>query len=144
MTLGSSLEWRYIDRSARKKNGLLLDDWVLCRIYEKKEAVEKQTHAHRKPTHMRFNQPKSRMQSPPVTNMLCFDMSDSLPSLSEHVLSPDFTCEREVESRPRWELGWEMAPEVLFNNIDATAGGEWCSPLSPGLRDALQDMFMLF
>ncbi|XP_062231410.1 NAC domain-containing protein 48-like [Phragmites australis] len=32
-----------VDRSARKKNSLRLDDWVLCRIYNKKGAPEKPT-----------------------------------------------------------------------------------------------------
>ncbi|KAJ6709348.1 putative proteinC TRANSCRIPTION FACTOR 56 [Salix koriyanagi] len=31
-----------VDRSARKKNSLRLDDWVLCRIYNKKGTIEKQ------------------------------------------------------------------------------------------------------
>ncbi|CAO2196700.1 unnamed protein product [Urochloa humidicola] len=30
-----------VDRSARKKNSLRLDDWVLCRIYNKKGGLEK-------------------------------------------------------------------------------------------------------
>ncbi|XP_039120457.1 NAC domain-containing protein 2-like [Dioscorea cayenensis subsp. rotundata] len=148
-------EYRLADID-RKKNGLLLDNWVLCRIYEKKEGVEKQGHSPRKPassvqnkpTHVRFNQTGSHVQTPPVTNMLCFDVSDSPPSLhtdstlSEHVLSPDLTCEMEVRSRPRWQLGWDLAPEVLFNNMDATVAGDF-SPVSPGFRDALQDMFLL-
>ncbi|KAG7024743.1 NAC domain-containing protein 2 [Cucurbita argyrosperma subsp. argyrosperma] len=32
----------HVDRSARKKNSLRLDDWVLCRIYNKKGVIEKQ------------------------------------------------------------------------------------------------------
>ncbi|MED6111390.1 NAC domain-containing protein [Stylosanthes scabra] len=31
-----------VDRSVRKKNSLRLDDWVLCRIYNKKGTIEKQ------------------------------------------------------------------------------------------------------
>ncbi|MED6170204.1 NAC domain-containing protein [Stylosanthes scabra] len=31
-----------VDRSIRKKNSLRLDDWVLCRIYNKKGTIEKQ------------------------------------------------------------------------------------------------------
>ncbi|KAK9162299.1 hypothetical protein Syun_003201 [Stephania yunnanensis] len=31
-----------VDRSARKKNNLRLDDWVLCRIYNKKGRIEKE------------------------------------------------------------------------------------------------------
>ncbi|MCI40280.1 NAC domain-containing protein 2-like, partial [Trifolium medium] len=30
-----------VDRSAGKKNNLRLDDWVLCRIYNKKGKIEK-------------------------------------------------------------------------------------------------------
>lgn len=35
-----------VDRSVRKKNSLRLDDWVLCRIYNKKGAIEKQQQQH--------------------------------------------------------------------------------------------------
>ncbi|KAJ6740905.1 putative proteinC DOMAIN-CONTAINING PROTEIN-RELATED [Salix purpurea] len=39
-----------VDRSAGKKNNLRLDDWVLCRIYNKKGSVEKHFPSERKST----------------------------------------------------------------------------------------------
>lgn len=41
-----------VDRSARKKNSLRLDDWVLCRIYNKKGGMEKPAAVDRKPAAM--------------------------------------------------------------------------------------------
>uniref|UniRef100_M8CPM5 NAC domain-containing protein 48 n=1 Tax=Aegilops tauschii TaxID=37682 RepID=M8CPM5_AEGTA len=41
-----------VDRSARKKNSLRLDDWVLCRIYNKKGGMEKPASVDRKPAAM--------------------------------------------------------------------------------------------
>ncbi|XP_030455149.2 NAC domain-containing protein 2-like [Syzygium oleosum] len=46
-----------VDRTARKKNSLRLDDWVLCRIYNKKGTIEK------KPTHVQPPQPPAVPQS---------------------------------------------------------------------------------
>lgn len=86
------------------------------------------------------------------TDLLYFDTSESLPRLhadsscSEHVLSSDFTCEREVQSQPKWgEL--ERAFGVGINNFDATAGAGGFSMddgmLSPLLRgNSFQDLMM--
>nr|ADK47979.1 NAC-like protein 5 [Crocus sativus] len=109
-----------VDRSARKKNSLRLDDWVLCRIYKKKGGEPE-----REPVGSKFLNPNpnpnpskleikseifAHVPPPPVTNdMFYFDTSDSLPRLhadsscSEHVLSSGFTSEtREAESQLRW------------------------------------------
>ncbi|KAJ0233883.1 Protein ATAF2 [Hirschfeldia incana] len=86
-----------VDRSAsvHKKNNLRLDDWVLCRIYNKKGTMEKYYPADEKPRAMTASSP--------------FDTSDSTyPTLREEdssssggrVVSPDAT--REVQSEPKW------------------------------------------
>nr|ABU40777.1 NAC-like protein 11 [Crocus sativus] len=115
-----------VDRSARKKNSLRLDDWVLCRIYKKK-GIEPE----RKPAGSKFLRPNPSLnpypiptssetkpdifasvpsvRAPGMNGMFYFDTSDSMPRLyadsscSEHVLSPEFTCDtREAESQPSW------------------------------------------
>lgn len=151
-----------------------LDDWVLCRIYNKKGgAIEKHAAraADRKPSLASiFRQPATPdtpeqkpdimpqtsaplpQQQQQYTDLMCFDTSESLPRLhadsscSEHVLSPDFTCEREVQSQPKWaEL--ERALGLGTNNIDAAAGAGGYSMddglFSPLLRgNSFQDFMM--
>ncbi|XP_043721316.1 NAC domain-containing protein 2-like [Telopea speciosissima] len=160
-----------VDRSARKKNSLRLDDWVLCRIYNKKGSVEKQTIVDQKPVPSRTNcseiidqKPETmamhgrKMMAPSWTmvpslteDFPYMDTSDSIPRLhtdsscSEHGLSPEFTYEREVQSEPKWRE-WEKALEVPFNNMDAIAVTD--NPFAQfqntngNLQNPLQDMFM--
>ncbi|XP_047328150.1 NAC domain-containing protein 2-like [Impatiens glandulifera] len=110
-----------VDRSARKKNihsSSRLDDWVLCRIYNKKGTIEKhnglmgQKVLNSSPIEMSEEEIKpnikAQLKSSRVFNELAYlDMSDSVPkpntesSCSEHVLSPEVTCDREVESAPK-------------------------------------------
>lgn len=86
-------------------------------------------------------------------DLMHFDSSDSLPKLhtdsscSEHVPSPEFTCEREVQSEPKLKLSdWEeSALDFPFNYTDATTTTslfgsspfQSCYEMSP-----LQDIFM--
>ncbi|KAL5220453.1 hypothetical protein ABZP36_025166 [Zizania latifolia] len=127
-----------VDRSARKKNSLRLDDWVLCRIYNKKGGLEKPpaaaaavSGAERKPM-VGFN---AAVSSPPEQKPVVgapglapafpdlaayYDRpSDSMPRLhadsscSEQVLSPEFACE--VQSQPKiseWERTFATAGPV--------------------------------
>lgn len=139
---------------------LQLDDWVLCRIYNKKGSIEKQNNNaaaavgqglagspeafEQKPV----IQPHGSSALPPAPpsaavgmfNELAYlDTSDSVPRLhtdsscSEHVLSPEFACEREVQSEPTKMIEWEQAA-FPFNYVDATMDTTFTSPL--------QDMFM--
>ncbi|KAJ4967433.1 hypothetical protein NE237_019282 [Protea cynaroides] len=147
-----------VDRSARKKNSLRLDDWVLCRIYNKKGSIEKQSSGEKKPVPAMTNcsseiideKPEGRkMFAPPpvvvpslIDEYPYMDTSDSIPRLhtdsscSEHVLSPEFTCEREVQSEPKWTL------EFPFNNMDAIENPFGQFQNSNNLLNPLQDMFM--
>ncbi|XP_061360028.1 NAC domain-containing protein 2-like isoform X2 [Gastrolobium bilobum] len=145
-----------VDRSAKKKNNLRLDDWVLCRIYNKKGKVEKYNNTV----------PKFSGETKPeihkfANDQLYMDTSDSVPRLhtdsscSEHVVSPDVTCDREVQSEPKWnELELQLDDTLFdfqFNYLDdnnlsvddpfgtqAQAQAQYqINQLSP-----LQDMFM--
>ncbi|KAK4365882.1 hypothetical protein RND71_013762 [Anisodus tanguticus] len=151
-----------VDRSARKNNNSLrLDDWVLCRIYNKKGSIEKNRKMNT--SYMdTVGSPEDRKSEilPPLptvppqqvhNDFFYLDTSDSVPkihsdsSCSEHVLSPEFTCEREVQSEPKL-TDWEKATlDLPFNYMDATTvdnsllGSQFQSSyqMSP-----LQDMFM--
>lgn len=86
-----------VDRSARKKNSLRLDEWVLCRIYNKKGTIERPATAAA-PT---VDSVKPVISSSPMVydnEFMCLDVSESIGS--EHVLSP------EVDSAP---AGWEKS-----------------------------------
>ncbi|KAJ6685382.1 putative proteinC DOMAIN-CONTAINING PROTEIN 2-LIKE [Salix purpurea] len=151
-----------VDRSARKKNSLRLDDWVLCRIYNKKGTIEKQEqHLSVKkvnPAEIEEDEKKQVVLLPPpaapsaatgtVNDYMYFDTSDSVPRLhtdsscSEHVVSPEFTCE--VQSEPRWkEWGNVNALDNHYNYLDATMDIPFASQLQGGYQmSPLQDIFM--
>ncbi|KAK3230619.1 hypothetical protein Dsin_002500 [Dipteronia sinensis] len=161
-----------VDRSARKKNSLRLDDWVLCRIYNKKGSVEKQNQAaaaaaanrkeadmsefeDKKPDIMTTTGLDNTSAMPPnpgtgaVSDYVYFDTSDSVPKLhtdsscSEHVVSPEFTCE--VQSEPKWKP-WENQNTLGFpyNYLDSTMDLSFNSQFqsSNNQMSPLQDMFM--
>lgn len=109
-----------VDRSARNKNrSSRLDDWVLCRIYNKKGSLEKHTI---KPTET--PESKSKFASS-TSDMAYLDTSDSVPKLhtdsscSEQVVSPEL---REVQSQPKLEWDNNTTLEYQHNYMDATAG----------------------
>ncbi|KAJ6681632.1 putative proteinC DOMAIN-CONTAINING PROTEIN 2-LIKE [Salix koriyanagi] len=139
-----------VDRSVRKKNSLRLDDWVLCRIHNKKGTIERQgQHLSVKKANSTENiveedEKKSVVMLPPppapssatgtVNDYVYFDTSDSVPRLhtdsscSEHVVSPEFTCE--VQSNP-------------YNYLDATMDLPFTSQFQGNYQmSPLQDMFM--
>ncbi|KAK1323340.1 NAC domain-containing protein 48 [Acorus calamus] len=157
-----------VDRSARKKNSLRLDDWVLCRIYNKKGGTEKQINADRKAASIAKNRQyslaavvpeiKAEAHVPTTTEPVHMDASDSMPrphggesSCSEHVPSPEFTSERgEVQSQPtKWKDSWE-SPSLFdfspFMNMDpnpAFAATQFDQGgLGLGFRDPLQEISM--
>ncbi|KAH7520546.1 hypothetical protein FEM48_Zijuj08G0155400 [Ziziphus jujuba var. spinosa] len=134
-----------VDRSASKRNtNSRLDDWVLCRIYNKKGSVEKsfpvasQTVEEEEFPELEDTKPQITMLSSQQPSLLppqppqqqqqeegfaanqhfYMDTSDSMPKLhtdysssSEHVVSAEVKCEKEVQSQPKW------TPE--FDNISA-------------------------
>ncbi|XAR55555.1 hypothetical protein NMG60_11035658 [Bertholletia excelsa] len=158
-----------VDRSARKKtNSLRLDDWVLCRIYNKKGTVEKQNGIvsmeaaesseifERKPDIL--NRAGRGLPPPPESSaaagmfgeLVYLDTSDSVPKLhtdsscSEHVVSPEFTCEREVQSEPTKLTDWDKSTlDLPFNYLDATMDSAFTSQFqSCNQMYPLQDMFL--
>lgn len=153
---------------------LQLDDWVLCRIYNKKGGVESKQQRSKNPetemeaavededqkpdilTQTHYHHPP---MTPPVLNDFAyFDSSESMPRLqptdsscSEHVISTDFTCEREVQSEPKWRTDWPPTLEIPNNNMDAIKATDYNNPflsqldglqLSPVFRDPYQDILM--
>ncbi|XWS44647.1 hypothetical protein CRYUN_Cryun15aG0066000 [Craigia yunnanensis] len=157
-----------VDRSAGKKNNnLRLDDWVLCRLYNKKGSIEK----HLPSTQKWLNYPEMEDQKPNIllngqnmtalsqrqqpssmsmmNDLLQMDASDSVPRLhtdsssSEHVLSPEITCEKEVQSEPKWnELS--NALDFQFNYMDGFQDDPFASQVQFQMDQLspLQDMFM--
>ncbi|KAL6296785.1 hypothetical protein ACE6H2_004927 [Prunus campanulata] len=75
-----------------------------------------------------------------------FDTSDSVPRLhtdsscSEHVVSPEFTCE--VQSEPRWKE-WEKALDFNYNYMDTSVeNGFGAQFQTVNQMSPLQDIFM--
>ncbi|CAK9168745.1 unnamed protein product [Ilex paraguariensis] len=146
-----------VDRSARKKNNSLrLDDWVLCRIYNKKGSVEKQHVGSRKVsddlleidekkpeilTHAPSNQPTV------YSDYMYLGPSDSVPRLhtdsscSEQVVSPEFTCDKEVQSESKLNEWEKNVLDFPFNYVDASI--DIAPPFQNNYQmSPLQDMFM--
>lgn len=160
-----------VDRSARKKNNSLrLDDWVLCRIYNKKGSIERQNGVvkHQQQSNSVFlgaeEEKKPRIVAPPapLSHTTAFSEyahldTDSVPpprlhtesttSGSDHVVSPpsssEFTCEREVQSQPKWtDMEIEKALDFPFSYVDATTTTALDNPFVPTQMSPLGDMFM--
>ncbi|KAE8704393.1 NAC domain-containing protein 2 [Hibiscus syriacus] len=141
-----------VDRSVKNKKSSRLDDWVLCRIYNKKGSIEKQ------PPQARFNQivdkkpdiaaleMETRGLRPAPTgtinDVVYFNTSESVPRLhtdsscSEHALSPEFTCEVQSANNANTTLDFH------YNYMDATVDTGVSSEFQRGNHlSPLQDMF---
>ncbi|KAK8717221.1 hypothetical protein V6N13_044497 [Hibiscus sabdariffa] len=151
-----------VDRSpGKKKNNLRLDDWVLCRIYNKKGSIEKHSPSEQKWS----NYPEMEDQKPNILmhgqNMTATSQqqqqqqpsnaSDSVPKLhtdsssSEQVLSPEVPWEKEVQSQPKWkEL--QQNSNVLdfgFNYMDGEFQDDpFGSQIQYQMEQFQDDMFM--
>ncbi|XP_027941556.1 NAC domain-containing protein 2-like [Vigna unguiculata] len=130
-----------VDRSVRRKNSLRLDDWVLCRIYNKKGPVEKQPPVKIECSELAEEKPAIAPPYAEATVVDCvnFEASDSVPRLlttdssgSEQVVSPGPASE--VQSEPK-----RSNIEFEYNYVDATLASQFHSAnqMSP-----LQDIFM--
>ncbi|KAG6604701.1 NAC domain-containing protein 2 [Cucurbita argyrosperma subsp. argyrosperma] len=127
-----------VDRSATKKpNNLRLDDWVLCRIYNKKGCIEKhyQSTDDKATEFPDFEEEKPIITMPSTTNMLHLpihnnqlhmDTSDSVPIMhtddssgSDPVTSPEVTWDKEVQSEPKWGGGAPDFDFFQFNYMDS-------------------------
>jgi len=107
-----------------------LDDWVLCRIYNKKGKIEKyNTGAPKSETGVVYN---FEHETKPVieklrNEQLSTESSDSMQRLqtessgSGQVVSPDVRWEREVQSHQKWNdigLQLENAFDFEYNYFD--------------------------
>ncbi|NP_001295644.1 NAC domain-containing protein 2 [Jatropha curcas] len=148
-----------VDRSARKKNSSRLDDWVLCRIYNKKGTIEKQGQVTSRKLNSQeiIEDKKPEIMAPPPApssatgtgnDYVYFEPSDSVPKLntdsscSEHVVSPEFTSE--VQSEPKWkDWGSINTYDFPYNYMDATMDNVFQSQFQGNSQvSPLQDMFM--
>lgn len=153
-----------VDRSAGKKNNLRLDDWVLCRIYNKKGTLEKyqpldqkmekfaEMEEEQKPKIMVSGQNTTVTQTMISNDQLHMDTSDSVPvlhtdtSCSEQVVSPEVAWEKEVQSEPKWNDNDidNVFDYFQYNYMDGFAE----DPFAPQVQyqmdqlSPLQDMFM--
>ncbi|CAA0809962.1 NAC domain-containing protein 2 [Striga hermonthica] len=132
-----------VDRSARKKNNSLrLDDWVLCRIYNKKGAIERQppTPEAHATSHDLASALTSEEDSKPD---ILTSFPESMPMMyedfkylraaagsasSEHVLSP------EVESAPNLGDWGSSALNFPFDYVGAGAGALVGSQFASGYQ----------
>jgi len=101
---------------------LQLDDWVLCRIYNKKGKIEKfnTSTTPKVQNYYEHEEVEEHEMKPEIQKLgnyqLYMDTSDSVPKLHTdssssggHVVSPDVTCDREVQSEPKWnDLGIQL------------------------------------
>ncbi|THU50318.1 hypothetical protein C4D60_Mb06t18940 [Musa balbisiana] len=146
-----------------------LDDWVLCRIYNKKgsSGSEKLGNTDGKPVVSRSVWPgpatspeerkpvlgpyaPSPLAHVPAEMVYSFAPSDSMPRLhadSSCSERPEFTCEREVQSQPRWRptTEWDRALGLESTATAGGGGGSVFSQIEPGLlssdsRDPFQDI----
>lgn len=158
-----------VDRSAGKSNNnLRLDDWVLCRIYNKKGTLEKYYNVDNKeyesfgefeeeikpkilPTQLAPAPMPPRPRSSPANDYFHFETSDSMTRMyttnsssgSEHVLS---SCDKEVQSAPKWDdLGNTL--DFQLNYLDGLLN----DPFEPQMQqqncnidqfNTFQDMFL--
>ncbi|XP_051117595.1 protein ATAF2-like [Andrographis paniculata] len=101
-----------VDRSAGKGNNSRLDDWVLCRIYNKKGALEKANH---KPNNVSAYNCNGEQVIDLSRGMNCFtNINPSDSSSSEHIASIEF---KEVESGTKW-IGFENPLEFKPEKYD--------------------------
>uniref|UniRef100_A0A5K0VGM2 NAC domain-containing protein n=1 Tax=Nymphaea colorata TaxID=210225 RepID=A0A5K0VGM2_9MAGN len=131
-----------------------MDDWVLCRIYNKKGF----SHMPVKPkpsnssNSWEYNSSMVEEEKPEVTHLnrtqlmarppadfVQMDSSDSVPRLhatdsscSEHVLSPEITCDREVQSEFKWKE-WERGFDsgVTFESLMSSSFPQLEDPQYP-------------
>ncbi|KAK4747340.1 hypothetical protein SAY87_026377 [Trapa incisa] len=125
-----------VDRSARKMNSLRLDDWVLCRIYNKKGTIEKRTPPSRavvaepsaseeaggyndledtKPSNLAFLSGGFGAAAipPPAAgarkgNLMNFDTSDSVPRLQTDSSSSEHVLSPELMCEVQSEPKWPL------------------------------------
>ncbi|XP_019184537.1 PREDICTED: NAC domain-containing protein 2-like [Ipomoea nil] len=99
-----------VDRTAGKRNNLRLDEWVLCRIYNKKGSVEKYYLNEKEVNFPELEDEKPKITTtraalPPVNNQ------NNSSCCSEQVQSSGYT---EVESAPKWDNFMDIGLQTTF------------------------------
>ncbi|XP_074311627.1 NAC transcription factor 32-like [Silene latifolia] len=155
-----------VDRSAGKNTNLRLDDWVLCRIYNKKGIIEKPTPQHCAPedqkpvvsTHglnasVGLTTPLlSSMATlpPPKSDLMNHNMSSFIPhhhtdtSESSPLVSPEFMYDKEVQSKAKGnELDRSLG--LPFGYMDPFPYDPFANPaqFQQDQMSTLHDIFML-
>ncbi|KAM7259407.1 hypothetical protein ACFE04_015148 [Oxalis oulophora] len=131
----------------------LLDDWVLCRLYNKKGSAEKYFPVDREmvklESHEDHNPDISYGHNFMVPSQQLANNSDMLhmdSSSSEQGLSPEITYEKEVQSDPKWNDMEDAFNNNIqqFNYMDGFQNGAFDSQGQFNNEEfaALQDMFM--
>ncbi|KAH9614053.1 hypothetical protein KSS87_011310 [Heliosperma pusillum] len=154
-----------VDRSAGKRTNLRLDDWVLCRIYNKKGTIEKGYSLDHKPTPELYEYEDQKpiistqgldaptgfiTPSPPKNDLMHFDTCDSVPhchtdtSGSGLVASPEFKCDKEVQSEAKWNQV-DRSLELPFHYMDSFPDDPFACPaqFQQDQMANFQDIFML-
>ncbi|KAH9625860.1 hypothetical protein KSS87_009969 [Heliosperma pusillum] len=145
----------------------LLDDWVLCRIYNKKGFIEKpaphqcapedqkpmiSTHDLNASVGLITTTLVSSMATlpPPKSDLINHDMSNLIPhrhtdtSGSTHVASPEFMCDKEVQSESKGnELDTSLG--LPFSYMDPFTYDPFATSyhFQQNQMSTLQDIFML-
>ncbi|KAL3737331.1 hypothetical protein ACJRO7_026149 [Eucalyptus globulus] len=159
-----------VDRSIRKKNSLRLDDWVLCRIYNKKGAIEKkQPHVQPQPPPVPAPAPIQSLgpaaassfteyedEKPPVLTMpalppppppvlndlVHFDTSDSVPRLHTDSSCSEHVVTPELACEVQSEPRWKNEWESMLDFGGGCSYGYFTGGAAAGQMSPLQDMFM--
>ncbi|XP_030545241.1 NAC domain-containing protein 2 [Rhodamnia argentea] len=134
-----------VDRTVRKKNSLRLDDWVLCRIYNKKGTIEKQPpHVQPPPpvphslgptatdSFMEYEDKKPPVLSAcaampalpppplpqhagPLSDLVHFDTSDSVPRLHTDSSCSEHVVTPELACEVQSEPRWKTDWESILD-----------------------------
>lgn len=159
------INWYWKKHILKFKSSIFqLDDWVLCRIYNKKRTLEKHFNVDEKEVQFSDSEdqkpnidtltypamaatPAPAVEPPQRMNdYMHFDTSESMPkwhtdsSSSEHVLSSspqEFVCDKEVESQPKWS-DIESYLDTQLNYMDGFQDNLFNSQMQ------LNDQFPLF
>lgn len=145
-----------VDRSAGKRsNNLRLDDWVLCRIYNKKGVLEKHINSEVKSTQFSEMEVETKPKITPYAPMTNMSSLHPPPSIPHHVMDDGFnfessesvpTLQTDSSSEHEREVQSEVKKDDFqFNYMDSFADDAF-TPQNQYYNDfqlsPLQDMFM--
>ncbi|OIT05436.1 PREDICTED: NAC domain-containing protein 2-like [Nicotiana attenuata] len=158
-----------VDRSAGKSNSLRLDDWVLCRIYNKKGTLEMHYNVdnkehlgfeeveeeEEKPKILPFSQSNEliaplapapmppRPQSMPTRDYFHFETSESMTRMhtTNSSSGSEPSCDKEVQSAPKWD-DLDNALDFQLNYLDSFQYDPFEQNCNIDQFNSFQDMFV--